>query len=80
MNIAQRLHNKGRQEGLLEGREEGREEGLKEGRKEGREEGRKEGIQDARITLARNFLRNGVSLEIIMESTGLSREELISLQ
>ncbi|WP_272689902.1 hypothetical protein [Providencia sp. PROV020] len=37
MNIAQRLHNKGRQEGLLEGREEGREEGLKEGRKEGRE-------------------------------------------
>ncbi|MEY0177209.1 Rpn family recombination-promoting nuclease/putative transposase [Providencia rettgeri] len=76
MNIAQRLHNKGRQEGLLEGREEGREEGLKEGR----EEGRKEGIQDARITLARNFLRNGVSLEIIMESTGLSREELISLQ
>ncbi|WP_272675907.1 hypothetical protein [Providencia sp. PROV021] len=77
MNIAQRLHNKGRQEGLLEGREEGREEGLKEGRKEGR---RKEGIQDARITLARNFLRNGVSLEIIMESTGLSREELISLQ
>ncbi|MGI1689226.1 Rpn family recombination-promoting nuclease/putative transposase, partial [Providencia sp. 2024EL-00811] len=73
MNIAQRLHNKGRQEGLLEGREEGREEGLKEGRKEGREEGRKEGIQDARITLARNFLRNGVSLEIIMESTGLSR-------
>ncbi|MEY0325102.1 hypothetical protein AB7W26_18115 [Providencia rettgeri] len=68
MNIAQRLHNKGRQEGLLEGREEGR------------EEGRKEGIQDARITLARNFLRNGVSLEIIMESTGLSREELISLQ
>ncbi|MDS0909262.1 transposase, partial [Morganella morganii] len=38
------------------------------------------GIQDARITLARNFLRNGVSLEIIMESTGLSREELISLQ
>ncbi|MEY0225552.1 hypothetical protein AB7W58_19580 [Providencia rettgeri] len=80
MNIAQRLHNKGRQEGLLEGREEGREEGLKEGREEGREEGRKEGIQDARITLARNFLRNGVSLEIIMESTGLSREELISLQ
>lgn len=35
-----------------------------------REQGRKEGIQEARITMTRNFMRNNFSLEIIMESIG----------
>ena len=52
MNIAQRLQDKGRQEGMRE----------------------------AKIMMARNLLKNGVSLDLIIESTGLSREELISLQ
>lgn len=56
MNIAQRLQEKGRQEGLQEGREQ------------------------ANFAIARNLLKQGVSIEIIMESTGLSREKLISLQ
>ncbi|CAK7062352.1 Rpn family recombination-promoting nuclease/putative transposase [Providencia sp.] len=64
MNIAQRLQDKGRQEGLLEGIERGREKGREE----------------ATIVLASNLLKQGVSLEIIMESTGLSREVLVSLQ
>jgi len=36
------------------------------------EEGKKEGKLEA----ARNFLENGVALEIVLASTGLSREEL----
>ncbi|WP_048607499.1 Rpn family recombination-promoting nuclease/putative transposase [Providencia rettgeri] len=64
MNIAQRLQDKGRQEGLLEGIERRREKGREE----------------ATIVLASNLLKQGVSLEIIMESTGLSREVLVSLQ
>ena len=38
------------------------------------------GMRDAKIMMARNLLKNGVSLELIIDSTGLSREELISLQ
>ena len=64
MNIAQRLQDKGRQEGLLEGIERGREKGREE----------------ATIVLASNLLKQGVSLEIIMESTGLSCQVLVSLQ
>ncbi|WP_272682412.1 Rpn family recombination-promoting nuclease/putative transposase [Providencia sp. PROV120] len=64
VNIAQRLQDKGEKIGWEKGREEGREEGMRE----------------AQIMMARNLLKNGVSLELIIESTGLSREELISLQ
>ncbi|MBC8944048.1 putative transposase [Xenorhabdus indica] len=64
VNIAQRLQDKGRLEGKLEGRLEGRLEGKKE----------------ASIDIARTLLKNGVSIELVMASTGLSREELLSLQ
>ncbi|MER5023169.1 hypothetical protein KDV81_22835 [Providencia stuartii] len=64
VNIAQRLQDKGEKIGWEKGREEGREEGMRE----------------AQIMMARNLLKNGVSLELIIESTGLSREDLISLQ
>lgn len=72
MNIAQRLHNKGHQEGLLEGLQKGKQEGL--------QKGLQEGVQKTKTTLARNLLINGVSPEIIMKSTGLSRDELTSLK
>ncbi|HCT3785353.1 TPA: hypothetical protein OTT33_003047 [Proteus mirabilis] len=68
VNIEQRLQDKVRQEG----REIGRQEGL--------QQGIEKGMCDAKIMMARNLLKNGVSLELIIESTGLSREELISLQ
>ncbi|MEZ2759564.1 hypothetical protein ACBQ54_17840 [Providencia vermicola] len=68
MNIAQRLQDKGRQEG----REIGRQEGL--------QQGIEKGMREAKITMACSLLKNGVSLDLIIESTGLSCEELISLQ
>ncbi|HDN2512030.1 TPA: hypothetical protein RG647_RS09295 [Providencia rettgeri] len=68
MNIAQHLQNKGRQEGIQQGREEGI------------QQGREEGIAEAKITMAIQLLKNGVSPEIIMKSTGLSHDVLASLQ
>ncbi len=50
------------------------------GRQEGIEQGIERGIKQEKLRAARNLLKNGVSLELIKESIGLSREELISLQ
>ncbi|MCC8379073.1 Rpn family recombination-promoting nuclease/putative transposase [Xenorhabdus sp. PB30.3] len=44
------------------------------------DKGREEGIQQASMNIARTLLKNGVSIELVMKSTGLSREKLISLQ
>ena len=66
----------GRAEGREEGRAEGRVEGRAEGRVEGRAEGRAEGQQEERLKNARNLKQLGVSSEIIMQATGLSKEEL----
>ncbi len=63
VNIAQRLQDKGRQEGLQQGIEIER---LR--------------AHHRQLEMARNLLKNGVSLDLIIESTGLSREEIISLQ
>jgi len=64
VNIAQRLQDKGDKIGWEKGLEQGIEKGMRE----------------AKIAMARSLLKNGVSLDLIIESTGLSREELISLQ
>ncbi|MEQ1962623.1 Rpn family recombination-promoting nuclease/putative transposase [Xenorhabdus khoisanae] len=64
MSIAQRLQEKGREEGIQQGMLQG----IRQGEKQ------------ASINIARTLLKNGVSIELIMESTGLSRDELISLQ
>lgn len=65
----------GRERGLAEGRAEGRAEGLAEGRAEGREEGRTEAICD----IARNMKAQGLPLELIARTTGLSPEEVDKL-
>lgn len=50
------------------------------GEKIGWEKGREEGIREAKIMMARSLIKNGVDLDLIIDSTGLSREKLISLQ
>ncbi|WP_228075668.1 hypothetical protein [Providencia alcalifaciens] len=67
MNIAQRLQEKGEKIGWEKGLEQGREE-------------ERLRAHQRQLDMARNLLKNGVSLDLIIESTGLSREELISLQ
>ncbi|MBD2793170.1 RpnC/YadD family protein [Xenorhabdus szentirmaii] len=68
MSIAERLQEKGREEGIQQGILQGMEKGMQQGEKQ------------ASINIARTLLKNGVNIELIMESTGLSREELLSLQ
>ena len=73
----------GMKEGLKEGREkglqEGLKEGLKEGRKEGIKEGRKEGLKEGKYEIARTMKSKGLDLQMIMELTGLTRDEIESI-
>ena len=75
--------NGAREDGLAEGLQQGREEGLRAGRQEGRQEareqGREQGQHEGRLEDARNFKRLGVSIETIVQATGLSLEEVEGL-
>ena len=66
----------GRSEGKIEGLEEGRQEGLEEGRLEGLEEGRLEGLQEGKYNMAKLLKDNGVQIQLIIQITGLTREEI----
>jgi predicted transposase/invertase (TIGR01784 family) len=66
----------GRSEGKIEGLEEGRQEGLEEGRLEGLEEGRQAGLQEGKYNMAKLLKDNGVQIELIIQTTGLTREEI----
>ena len=61
------------------GREKGRAEGREEGRVEGRAEGRVEGANSTKKELAKAFRNRGVAIDVIVESTGLSPEEIKAL-
>jgi predicted transposase/invertase (TIGR01784 family) len=50
-----------------------------EGKQEGRDEGREEGREEGRIEIARALKENGVPVEIIIKSTGLTKEEIDKL-
>ncbi|MFV0505225.1 MAG: hypothetical protein ACK5L5_00725, partial [Bacteroidales bacterium] len=65
----------GLEEGMREGMREGMEKGMEKGIIKGREEGRKEG----KIEMARKLLQSGVAIEIIMTSSGLSKDEIEKL-
>ncbi|MFV0365759.1 MAG: hypothetical protein ACK5JS_04550, partial [Mangrovibacterium sp.] len=56
------------EKGLAEGLEKGLEQGLAEGIEKGREE--------EKITMVKNLLNAGASLELIMAATGLTEEEV----
>ncbi|WP_353273404.1 Rpn family recombination-promoting nuclease/putative transposase [Wolbachia endosymbiont (group A) of Agelastica alni] len=51
-------------------------EGVEFGKKEGREEGREEGEVKAKIEVAKNLLKAGVSIDIISQTTGLTVDEI----
>lgn len=54
-------------------------EGRMEGRMEGRTEGRIEGQKEGKIAIARNLKKMGLSIEMIIQATGLSTEEIKNL-
>ena len=51
-------------------------EGVKEGLQRGRREGRREGL----IAMARSLLALNVPLDVIEKSSGMTREEILTLQ
>jgi predicted transposase YdaD len=58
---------------MVEGaREEGKIEGMAEGREVGKIEGMAEGRAEGKEEAARNFLKLGISEEVIAQGTGLS--------
>ena len=59
--------------------EEGRMEGRLEGRAEGRMEGRMEG-QRRMLDMARSLFTMNVPIEVIEQSSGLTRTEILALQ
>ena len=67
-------------EGREEGRKEGREEGRAEGREEGRAEGRAEGEKEKALAIARNMKSASMPTDMIVQMTGLSADEIATLQ
>ena len=68
-----------RNEGLALGRSEGRLQGLTEGRNEGRIQGVAVGRNERNIEIAKNMLSKNMDINLIMELTNLSEEEIKKL-
>ena len=72
------------EKGLAEGLEKGIAEGIEKGIAEGIEKGRKEGIDDGKkeekINIATKLLNKNMSIEEIMEITGLSKQKILNLK
>jgi hypothetical protein len=56
-----------------------REINIRDAREAGKEEGKEEGKKEKALEIARNFLSNGVSPDIIVKSTGVSLEDIRGL-
>ena len=67
------------QRGLKRGLELGRLEGMREGERKGKLEGMREGEKKAGFEIARNLKVNNIDITVIMNSTGLSKEEIDKL-
>jgi Uncharacterized conserved protein len=57
-----------------------REEGFKDGKEEGVREGEEKGAKKRSLEIAKNFLRQGVSTEMIAQCTGLTSKEIETLR
>ncbi|MNC38684.1 flagellar assembly protein H [compost metagenome] len=74
----------GKIEGIKEGTKEGIKEGIKEGKIEGKiegiKEGKREGLREGKLEVAKNLLAMGLDVSSIQAATGLSEEEIQSIQ
>lgn len=60
--------------------DEGLRVGHEKGRAEGKQEDREEGKKQAKIAIVRNLLKAGLSVDLIAQSTGLSKAETLQLK
>lgn len=56
------------------------EKGIQIGHEKGKKEGREEGEKQAKIAVAKNLLKAGISIDLIAESTGLPQAEIAQLK
>ena len=72
--------NTARNWGYDDGKAEGKAEGLEEGAKAKEiAEGLEEGAKAKEIEIAKNFLKDGIPIEVVSKNTGLSIEEIEEL-
>ena len=74
MHISSAIHD-----GLERGIKQGLEKGIKQGLERGIKEGREEGIKESKKEMASALKRHNVPMDIIMETTGLTAEEIKGL-
>ena len=65
---------------MNEARRKGLEEGKKRGEKIGEERGEKNGKKEKTVEIAKKLLEKNIDIEIIIETTGITREELETLK
>ena len=70
----------GMQKGRLEGKREGRQEGRLEGIEQGMQKGRLEGRQEEQLRTAKKLLSLNVPVDTIAKATGLSHQQILTLQ
>ena len=66
--------------GIKQGIKEGKIEGIKEGKIEGIKEGKIEGIKEGKLEIARRMLAKNLTIDEITDLTGLTKEQILSLQ
>jgi len=59
-----------------EGKAEGMEEGIAKGKAEGMEEGIAKGEQQKSLSIAKNLLKMGMTIQQVADATGISEEEI----
>ena len=64
---------------MLSAEEKGLKRGIQQGIQQGIQEGLTEGERKAKLEIAKSSLKNGLSVEIVSQITGLSLEEIKSL-
>lgn len=72
ISVEKTLYNSAERRGMAKGMEEGLKKGIKQGIEKGIEKGKTEGIRE----VARNMKKAGIPNTIIMQSTGLSENEI----
>ena len=53
--------------------------GYDDGKETGKVEGIKEGKKEEKVSIAKNFLKDGIPIDVVSKNTGLSVEELNKL-
>ena len=69
-----------RDQGYRDGLSQGKAEGFSQGKVEGKAEGISEGKNERNIEIAKSLVRNKVDMSIIVDSTGLTEDEINTLK